>query len=689
MSARKTKPSKKKDHFEPQKDQENRYFFKLAFWITLAIVSLFIVFSSIQIGIPSDEPIDNAYGEASLDFYTSFGRDTSFADLEVFGQEFKYQKYYGAGFEVIAAALIPEVSSSTHYKMRHLLVSFCGIAILLFAGLTCKILAGWETGLLAIILLSSTPTITGHMLFNSKDIPFAMGFTIAIYFMVKSALTFPKVRPMDLVGLVLGIAIAVSIRIGGLLLVSYFSLLLAVVLFFDRNARRHFLSQDQSTRIKLALVTVSVVILGPLLGLLFYPNFWVEPGQHVWKAFNVASDFPARITMLFEGELINSTSLPDYYLIKSLCITLPVHVLTLVLVNLILLPKLIKRYGASMVSFLFISTFFPIAYVWIKDLEIYNGWRHLLFFYPTLIVLLSLSLREILFLSKRRVFQYLIGGVFALLVINTMVWQVLNYRYQYAYYNEVLGGAGKAYERFDNDYQQLGVSEAVKWLIDNEDEITDKSRSEPIQIASNNAYALNMYFDTSALNVKFGRSGVAKWKSRDWDYAAMSTIFVRPEVRDFVFPPKDLMYLEEVDGFGVAYLVKRKDRNDIRGQDALLAQDFNKALDRLSRAYEYDPDNADVWLSLGYTFASIRNGPEAVRFGKKYLDIYANSWEANFIIGLGYLHNRDYKNSEQFLLTAMNLNPDEDKIKTNLIQLYTESNQPEKVKVISDRLSGG
>lgn len=688
MSAKKTKPSKKKHLLEPQKGQGKQHFFKLAFWITLAIVSMFIVFSSLQIGIPSDEPIDNAYGEAALDFYTSFGEDTSFADLEVFGQEFKYQKYYGAGFEVIAAALIPEVSLSTHYTLRHLLVAFCGITLLLFVGLTCKSLAGWETGLLAIILLSSTPTIIGHMLFNSKDIPFAMGFAIATYFMVKSVLSFPKVRPMDLLGLVLGIAIAVSIRIGGLLLVFYFLLLIVLVLIFDPKVRKYVRSQHQSMRIRFSLVAVSVVILGPLLGLLFYPNFWVEPGLHIWKAFNVASDFPARITMLFEGELINSASLPNYYLIKSLWITLPVHILILVFINLILLPKMIKIYGVPIMSFLLFAGFFPIAYVWIKELEIYNGWRHLLFFFPALIVLLSLSVRELLLLFKRRAFQYLVGGVLALLVANTIVWQVKNFRYQYAYYNEVVGGAGKAYERFDNDYQQLAVSEAVKRLIDTEEEINDKSRSKPIQIASNNAYALNMYFDTSALNIQFVRSGVAKWKSRDWDYAAMSTIFVGPEVRDFVFPPKDLMYVEEVDGFGVGYLVKRKDRHDILGQNALLDQDYNRALNHLSRAYEYDPNNTDVWLNLGYTFASVRNGPEAVRFGEKYLEVHTNSWEANFIIGLGYLHSRDYKNSERFLRTAMNLSPGEEKIMRSLIQLYTESNQPEKAKVISDRLSG-
>ncbi len=640
-----------------------------------------------SIGIPSDEPIDAAYGQSALDYYTSFGKDTSFVDLEVYGKEFKYQKYYGAGFELIAAAISPANSSSWHYTFRHLLVAICGIVVLTFTGLICKMLSGWETALLAIVVLFTTPTFTGNMLFNSKDIPFAMGFVITYYFLIKSLINFPNFRTLDIIGLILGIAIAVSIRIGGILLGAYLFSLLGMAILFEKRIRKYFLSQNWTNRIKLITAPFLIFAAACLLGLMFYPNFWEEPIQHVFKALSVASDFPAKITMLFEGEIIKSTSLPPNYLLKSLWISLPVIVLSMLPLTLILIPEMLKNHRAAITFFLLLSCYFPIAYVIYKDAAIYNGWRHILFFYPSLVILVSLSLKHILFPFKGHILQYFALALIFVFTLKTAIWQIANYKYQYAYYNELAGGSKEAYNKYDNDYQQLAVSECVKWLIENEATIKDENREKEIIIASNNANALNVFFDTSALNIKFINTGIQKWKNFDWDYAAVSTIFLRPKIRDFVFPPKDAIYTERIDDFEVSYLVKRKDKSDIQGHKALREQQYEQAFDLLNYAHQYDPKNLDVWLNLGYAFASVRNGSEAIKYAKKYLDFYPNSWEANYILGLGYFYLGDYHNGEKFLVTATNLSPKQKIVLKYLIQLYNASNQTEKAENISNRLA--
>lgn len=655
------------------------------FWAFIGVFSVLIIFSSLTIGIPSDEPIDDAYGQAALKYYTSLGKDTSFSNLEVYGKKFNLQKYYGAGFELTATAISSVASGSQRFHIRHVLVAICGIMILVFTGLLCKELTGWESACFAVLMLSATPTIAGNMLFNSKDIPFAMGYIITLYYLIKSSNNFPKINMLDVVGIVLGIAITVSIRIGGVLLGVYIFVFLGLKVLFEKGFRKDIFNKKLRNQIKIVCFLFLIVITGCLLGLLFYPNFWEHPIQHISEALKVASDFPAKIMMLFEGKMIYSTSLPPYYLLKSLGITLPVFILILTPLLLVFIPKIIKIIGTTNLIFLFLTCLFPIAFVIFKESPIYNGWRHILFFYPPLVILVSIVLKLIIIPFKHSTFQYLAIIFFAYFVLKIFIWQIPNHTYQYTYYNEFAGCFEKAYEDYDNDYQQLAVTNGVKWLLKNEKVFQEKERKK-IRIASNNANALNFYFDTAALKVQFINTGIKKWKDFDWDYAVVSTIFLQPKVRDFVFPPKDLIYSEKIGGQGIAYVVKRKNKNDFLGLSALRRKQYNQAIPLLLQAYQYDPNNFNVWLNLGYAFASIRNGDEVIKYITKYIQIFPNSWQANQLLGLGHLYKLDYANSENFLQRAISLNPKEKSLYQNLITLYSQSNRFDKVKSIQQKL---
>ena len=343
--------------FEKQVDQN---VFRKLFWILVILFSIFLSFSTLKVGIPADEPIDSEYGKSALKYYTSLGKDTSFMDLKVYGRNFDLQKYYGAGFEMISAAITSNHTKIRHFTIRHLLVAFCGIIILIFTGLIGKILSGWETALIAIILLITTPTLVGNMMFNSKDIPYAMGCVVMLFFLIKFSQNLPKVHALDIFGIIFGIGIAVSIRIGGLLLGGYFLTFLGMKFIFNKQFRTLYFSQTSTKKIGLLVFALLIVVSGYLLGLIFYPNFWEEPFQHISKALSVVSDFPAKITMLFEGKLIKSTDLPDNYLIKSLLISIPFHVLILIPLVFFLIPKMTKNYGISNILTLCLTCFFPI-----------------------------------------------------------------------------------------------------------------------------------------------------------------------------------------------------------------------------------------------------------------------------------------------------------------------------------------
>jgi tetratricopeptide (TPR) repeat protein len=659
--------------------------FKKVFWSLFSLISLLILTASLTIGIPGDEPIDAAYGRAALDYYLSMGKDTTYSDLTVYGKKFNLQKYYGAGFEM-TAALVSRIFSGVHeYKIRHLMVATCGIAILLLMGMLSIELTGWLAGCITLVLGVASPTLVGHMLFNSKDIPFALGFIMVIYFMIRSAKEYPKVSLPNIAGIIVGIAVATSIRIGGILTVAYVGFFLVVKFLSESTFRKTLLRGSPAESIKILMVPMALTLTGIIAGLLCYPNFFQSPLDHVTRALNLASDFPVRILMLFEGKMLYSTDIPVYYLAKSLLITLPLTILLGILLLPLFTPLLVRLTGLSNFIFLAFTVVLPILYITWNHSPVYNGWRHILFFYPTLVVLVG-CLFTALFIPFRKDIPHIAGAVVLItLTAKTLLWQLGNYTYQYAYYNELSGGFESAYQNYDDDYQQLGVSEGVYWLIHNEASLKEPERKKLI-ISSNNAHALNHYYDTLTLNVRFINSGFKDLRNLDWDYAVMSNLFVAPEVRKVTLPPPDAIHSIDVQDQEIAYVIKRYNRNNYLGLKALQKKDIQTALPLLQQAYQDNPRDFNAWLNLGHAYSMLRNGSEIIRFVTPYLKLYPGDWTAHFLMGAGHFYLNDFSSAERYLNRALQLNPKDRNIHQKLLDLYTTTGDQRKAGIIRQQL---
>jgi hypothetical protein len=222
---------------------------RLLFFISIGLMGLFLLAGASQIGVPADEPIDYSYGVASLHYFSSLGKDTSYAALKVNNISFPDQKYYGAALEMIAPAINILFGIENIFFVHHLLSALAGIALLFFTGLIARRLKGWNAALLALWLLFLTPVVTGNSFFNSKDIPFATAFAAGIYFLIRFYQSPSFKSSATITGLACSIALAVSIRISGILLPAYvtlFSLVWYVVRVRKMKERhlfnRYFLS---------------------------------------------------------------------------------------------------------------------------------------------------------------------------------------------------------------------------------------------------------------------------------------------------------------------------------------------------------------------------------------------------------------------------------------------------------------
>src|SRR5207244_5084620 len=91
-----------------------------------------------------------------------------------------------------------------------------------------RAMSGARAGFVAALFLISTPNYYGQMFNNPKDIPFAVGIVWSSYYIVRIVPALP--RPSLALTATLGAAsgLTMGVRIGGLLLMCYLGLLLAL-----------------------------------------------------------------------------------------------------------------------------------------------------------------------------------------------------------------------------------------------------------------------------------------------------------------------------------------------------------------------------------------------------------------------------------------------------------------------------
>ena len=300
---------------------------------------------------------------------------------------------------------------------------------------------------------------------------------MAVYAFLCIYQALPKFRVRDCLLAVAGIGLAVSIRIGGLLLPLYFAAGLLMVFCFNKTLRQTLLG-NIPLMARTAGICAGIAIAGALLGLCFYPNFFYEgPFDHIKNAFGMVSAHPEHIKFMWEGTLEDSQNLPPFYLAKAYLYTIPLFVLGGAALFLLNIRRIAWECSVFQICFLVFTVAFPIAYIVLGKAHLYNGWRHTLFVYPTFAPLAAIGLYEMgNVFSKKNLWgklgrwAYRAAAVAAILPVAK--WTAQNYKYAYSsYYNEL---AGNIRGRFDQDIYSTAEVLSFRWLLQNR--LTDATR---------------------------------------------------------------------------------------------------------------------------------------------------------------------------------------------------------------------
>ena len=437
---------------------------RLALGLVLVGVAL-VVATFRDYGVTWDEDVHNWYGNFVLDYYLSlFGDKTALHWRDLYN--------YGAVFDMAAAAL-NRASPMGVYETRHLLNGLVGILGLIGCWNLGRAIAGPRAGFIAALLLALTPNYYGQMFNNPKDIPFAVGMVWSTYYMVRIVPALPRPAFSTLAKLGTAIGMTMGVRIGGLLLVGYLTLLLALDGVWRAFAAKRIDVLVAAAPLSFCRVFLPVAGIAYPVTLLFWPWAQTGPIENPLRALAFFSHQTFPFYTLFDGQFVPANELPWTYLPTYIALALPELVLVLLVCAPIAAAIALWRGGFRLSRedalrgfLLAFGIIFPVAYAIAIRAVLFDGMRHFIFVLPLIAVAAAIVADRCIAWLVCFPYRRAIWGALAVYGCAHISIMAMLHPDQYVYYNAFVGGVEGAQHKFKLDYWANSYAEAVQGLED-------------------------------------------------------------------------------------------------------------------------------------------------------------------------------------------------------------------------------
>ena len=562
---------------------------KIAFYASFILMALILFIRGYNVGYHSDEMFNNEYGKENIRYLTSGLKDTTYLVPKL---ENGYRipiliRTYGSFFDMVACSVnhVFGERNEQEYNIRHVLIQCCALLTIFFTGLIVLLLGfDYIYALLAIWFLFLTPTFLGNAYLNAKDIPFAMGYVMTVYFIIKFFAAENILKKSSAIWLAISLGIALSTRVGGIVLVGYFGILLALKYFFDKNLRK-LISENQ---LKFLLQLGLIVVISFVFTLLFWPYLITAPLERLQYSLGVVMHFPQRIPILFMGEIVNTTDIETKeYLWVNFSNTVPTVMLFIFPIGLVMMTIFEIKKLKSNLLIIFLAALFPVIMALKNNAVFYDSWRHLLFVYPFFVIIAVYGFYFLISKIKSTILKSVMALLIAVTLIHPVFWMIKNHPFEYMYYNEISGGTQQNDVNFDQDYWNLCTQMSLEWLIKN-DKINETK--DTITIATNSTAVLydlvkNKYH---LKKIKVVECGFKRRSMEKWNYHILSRKFMNAQFITDKFEKAPAYHQIYQDGIVVCNIMKRTNMNDCNGLAAMYKGNMRLADSLLTEYYHHD-----------------------------------------------------------------------------------------------------
>lgn len=578
------------------------------FFLFMTLLLPLFIIKSLDFPVNVDEILHYNHAVKVIDWYQSGGDDKACLDTP-----WSNLKYYGQSVDNLTALINRWIMPDDAYQVRHATGAIFSWLLILFSSLIAKEISGrYRTSILAALLLLLIPSVMGQYCNNLKDIPFAAGYSFALYSMIRCFKRLPNIPWKYVFQLSVAIAFLVSVRVGGLIIFPY--LLLFFILWLIVNREYSVLSIDNRKGLYRLLLQVIVMVgIGYFGGLVFWPYGLTNPIVHPLESLSLMEHYSISIRQLFRGSWYWSSSLPGNYLYIWMLIALPEIVLLGLVFYIVTLFNKKVRFSYNEFLTLFCLVF-PLLYVVIIDSNLYSGWRQLYFVSGPLSVLSALGLERVLNKYRnRKVIIIPLVSVFVLAGTLPVIHYWQNPDTAYVYFNSISGGNKKAWSNYEYDYYWHGMKQASEWFDEN---IVEDGTMKTV--ASN--FTISVYLKhRSDIEVKYvhydDRSKV------DWDYGIFGINYLNPyQLKHDTWLPDNVQKIIMDQNNPLAIVTKRLTGFDFKGVSLAESGRHLEAIEILEDVVLVDSNNfilfeylADSYYQLGQTEDCMR----IIELGKK------------------------------------------------------------------------
>ena len=552
---------------------------------SFAAILILMTIMSFSYGISGDEVDMNEYGKAILKYFTSFGRDQMVLNMPKDYNRDGVMQYYGGFFDLICA-FVNKVSPLNEYTTRHILNAWAGFLAIFFAAKIAARAFNKQAAVFCAWLMFASPFFLGHAMNNPKDIPFATAYIAAIYCIIRLFSNLPKPSVKDYVLTVLSIGITIDVRVGGILLIPYLFVFAGIIFVVNKWF------QGKETDLKLWIKPLLIVaVLGYFAGSLFWPYGQKNPISNPLTALHEMSNFKVSIGQLFEGTKVASNELPANFLIKSFLITNSYVLIIGLLLMAIFMISVRKQPMASTICFVIFTGIFPIFYIIYSKANVYHGWRHVMFAFPSLAISATGGWYFLSNFLATRKFKYGMA-IAALLLLEPLSFIAQSFPNTICYFNTFAGGVKGAYTQYEMDYYYNSVKQDIDYFKKNE--LPKIKAGDSVIIASNCAHLLLQYFKENK-NVKILYVRYPERNQKPWDYSIYHIALIpEDEIKARTWIPKTALFTAEVNDCALSALSRRPSYDDLKGFDALKENKVDTALTYFTSYLKADPNNIEM-----------------------------------------------------------------------------------------------
>jgi len=619
------------------------------FVLILAFAAILLAFLAPKAAVNVDEQLHHPHARKVVNWYFTLGEDRSCLDTPK-----SNLKYYGQSVDNFTALINRVFRIENEFLTRHFTGALFFWLLLLFSGMLAREVTGsYQVATLTVLTLLLMPRLFGQAFGNLKDIPFATGYTAGVFMIIQFLKEMPRPRWRTAVFLGLAIAFTVSVRAGGFILFGYLALGIFTCLFW----KPFYLNSVSTKPVFVRLMGQGTVILfiGYFAGLLFWPFALQNVFSHPLESLTLMEHYSVNIRQIFEGELTWSTQLPWYYLPKWLLISTPEFIMVGLLLSLFFVTReFIDRNNSSenhfhtiFILFVFV---FPVVYVIAIGSNLYSGIRQMLFILPFIGILAAIGIWKFVQWLADTNKKLVIPSITILIVLAFLPvkHQAATFPADYVYFNSISGGNKKAWSNYEYDYYFHGIKEPAHYLI-------NLAGNDDIKVVMN--CTLTNYFSAYP-NIEVDYSRYLERSSKDWDYAVFGINYIHPHLlKNDKWQTAEIIKTFYHRGNPLAVVLKRADKNDFYGIEAIKKGDFIKGQELIKSSLQNNPDNVWLYVQLAKVNLLAGNGSEFKKYLNEGKTIHP-FYEPLFMLEAQYYYNEgQYEKSMNILKELFEINP--------------------------------